>query len=118
MPETESREQSFEVTLITPTDEHKITVKTHEHIWDAAQRSGITLPAICHQGRCLTCAGRLLEPGQFDSSDAISYFPRDRDAGFILLCTAKPRSSLRIQTHMADAMRDHRLEHGLPAPYS
>jgi ferredoxin len=40
----------------------KFDCSEDEHIWDAADDDdGIALPAICHQGRCLTCAGRLLE---------------------------------------------------------
>ena len=89
-----------------------------QHIWDAAHAQGIELPSICHQGRCLTCAGRLLAKGEFDSSDAVAYFPEDRSAGFILLCTARPRSDLEILTHQQFAMRQHRRELGLPAPYS
>lgn len=108
----------FEVTLETPRSSHVIKVDASEHIWDASHNAQVILPAICHQGRCLTCAGQLLAPGDFDSSDAVSYFPQDRVAGFILLCTAKPRSNLRIRTHMQNAMRAHRRDLGLPAPYS
>ena len=95
-----------------------IRVRADEHIWDAALKAGIILPALCHQGRCLTCAGILLEAGKVDQSDSISYFPQDRQAGFVLLCTGKPGSNLRIRTHQQDQMRQHRRQHGLPAPYS
>ena len=111
-------EPPFEVTLDTPNGQHVIAVANTDHIWDAAQREGIALPAICHQGRCLTCAGQLAGPGEFDQNDAAAYFPQDREAGFLLLCTARPRSNLRIRTHMESAMRIHRLKCGLPAPYS
>jgi ferredoxin len=106
------------VTLVTSHGSHTLAVGASEHIWDAARNAGILLPAICHQGRCLTCAGRLLGPGDFDPSDAVSYLPQDREAGFILLCTAKPRSKLRIRTHKQAVMRQYRLKCGLPAPYS
>jgi ferredoxin len=65
----------------------------------------------------LTGAGELLEPGEFDPSDTVSYYPQDREAGYILLCTAKARSNLRLRTHMQREMRAHRREIGLPAPY-
>jgi ferredoxin len=106
------------VTLEMPRGQRVITVNAEDHIWDTAQRAGITLPAICHQGRCLTCAGKLRVSGEFDPSDAVGYFPQDCEAGFILLCTARPRSNLRIRTHMQAAMRAHRLRCGLPAPYT
>jgi ferredoxin len=110
--------QVFEVTLVTPYGPRVIRARASEHIWDEAKAAGVNLPAICHQGRCLTCAGQLLEPGEFDPSDAVSYYPQDREAGFILLCTAKARSNLRIRTHMQTEMRAHRKKMGLPAPYA
>lgn len=106
------------VTLELPNEERTIRVKPEEHIWDAARAAGIVLPALCHQGRCLTCAGRLDGPGAVDQSDSASYFPEDREAGFVLLCTAKPQSELRIRTHQQRQMREFRKQKQLPAPYS
>ncbi len=108
----------FNVTLITPQGENTIQVSAEEHIWDAAHDAGIILPARCHQGRCLTCAGRLVNGGEVDQSDSVSYFPEDRDARFVLLCTGKPRSNLTIRTHQAGEMRAFRRAHNLPSPYS
>ncbi len=109
----------FEVVLLLPNDEEReLAVRANEHIWDAAFNAGITLPALCHQGRCLTCAGKLEAPGEVDQSDSVSYYRQDREAGFVLLCTAKPRSPLKIRTHQQTEMRAHRLQQGLPAPYS
>jgi len=82
----------FDVVLLTPSGEHAIRVRGDEHIWGAAHAAGISLPALCHQGYCLTCAG--------------------------LLCTGKPRSALRIRTHQQKQMREHRKQHKLLAPYS
>lgn len=106
------------MTLVSPEGERTITVSAQEHIWDGALKAGIKLPALCHQGRCLTCAGHLLDGGDVDQSDSISYFPQDRQAGFVLLCTGKPRSNLRILTNQQDEMRRFRRQLGLPAPYS
>ncbi|MGH9568065.1 MAG: 2Fe-2S iron-sulfur cluster-binding protein [Candidatus Angelobacter sp.] len=108
----------FDVVLLLPRGEQCIQVRAEEHIWDAALAAGVVLPALCHQGRCLTCAGRLEGPGTVDQSDSVSYFPEDREAGFVLLCTGRPRSGLRIRTHQQTAMREHRLQKQLPAPYS
>jgi ferredoxin len=105
------------VILNTPEGQTSILCAEDEFIWNAAARSGIALPAICHQGRCLTCAARLME-GEFDQTAAASYFPQDREAGFVLLCTARPRSDLALETHQESAMRVFRKAHGLPAPYS
>lgn len=110
--------RAFDIILVTPYGLRTIRARATEHIWDEAKSAGINLPAICHQGRCLTCAGKLVEPGEFDPGDAVSYYPQDREAGYVLLCTAKARSNLRIRTHMQTEMRDHRKEIGLPAPYA
>lgn len=105
------------VTLETPDGDRSFACGEDEFVWNAAARNGIVLPSICHQGRCLTCAGRLLE-GNVDQSSSISYFPEDRRAGFVLLCTAQPRSDIRVRTHQQWDMREHRLALGLPAPYA
>ena len=123
MNEVTTDPTAFEVRLLLPDahssiQEKSIQVSPDQHIWDAAFAAGITLPALCHQGRCLTCAGRLEGPGEVDQSDSVSYYPEDREAGFVLLCTGKPKTSLRIRTHQAHEMREHRRQKKLPAPYS
>jgi ferredoxin len=112
-----SERDSYVIVLETPEGEYRFECGRNDFIWNAAARNGIRLPSICHQGRCLTCAGRVLS-GNFDQSRADTYFPQDRDAGFILLCTAKPLSDLRILTHQQWQMREHRQALKLPAPYS
>jgi ferredoxin len=109
--------QLFHIDLDSPDGRHSIECGDDEYIWDAAARDGILLPAICHQGRCLSCAARLTQ-GRVDQTDADAYFPEDRAHRFALLCTAKPRSDLRILTHQQSQMRRHRLSLGLPAPYA
>src|SRR5688572_32693033 len=81
---TTHKVSSLRVELRTPDGVHNIDCLEDEFIWNAAARAGIRLPAICHQGRCLTCAARLIE-GDFDQSAAVSYFDADREAGFVLL---------------------------------
>jgi ferredoxin len=114
---SETEQRSFRVVLQTPQGLRSLECHEDEYLWDAAARSGVTLPAICHQGRCLTCAGRLIE-GAVDQADAAAFFPEDSAAKFVLLCRAKPRSNLRIVTHQQWEMRAHRISHKLPAPYS
>ncbi len=110
-----SRER-HKVTLVFPDDtERTILVAPEDSIWDAAEAQGVALPSLCLQGWCTTCAGRVLS-GNFDPAEALRYYDADRAAGFILLCTARPRSDLRILTHESAAMRENRRAHGLPAP--
>ena len=108
----------FEVVLLLPNEERSVQVGVEEHIWDAAFSAGVVLPALCHQGRCLTCAGRLEATGEVDQSDSANCYPEDRERGFVLLCTGKPRPSLRIRTHQQSEMRKHRTQKRLSAPYS
>ncbi|MGH7429146.1 MAG: 2Fe-2S iron-sulfur cluster-binding protein [Candidatus Methylomirabilaceae bacterium] len=82
---------------------------------DAARRAGLVLPSLCEQGWCTTCAAKILE-GEVDQTDSLRYYSQDRAAGFALLCTGKPRSNLRLQTHAAAEMRRFRRRMGLPAP--
>jgi ferredoxin len=111
-------EETYGLTLVLPDgQERRISVGSEQHIWDAARAAGISLPALCHQGYCLTCAARL-ESGEVDQSDSLAYFSEDREAGFALLCTAKPRSALRVRTHQQGQLREFRKQRGLPAPYS
>ena len=105
------------VVLETPFGRRTIECKPDEFIWDAAARAGVELPAICHQGRCLTCAAKLIQ-GEVDQSASVSYYPEDRAAGFVLPCSGRPRSDLVLVTHEQWEMRRHRRAHGLPAPYS
>ncbi len=113
-----SEPEAFQVELLHGGETRSIEVSRDEHIWDAAFKAGIVLPAMCHQGYCLTCAARLESGGEVDQADSEQYYPADRDAGFILLCTGKPRSRLQIRTHQAKAMREFRKSKSLPAPYS
>src|SRR5947209_8132163 len=86
-----------------------------EYLFDAAAAAGLELPHMCLQGWCTNCAARLLE-GTVDQSEARRIYPEDEAAGFVLLCSAFARSDVRVLTHQKEAMRDHRREHGLPAP--
>lgn len=109
--------RSFRVVLETPEGIRSIDCDAEEYILNAAASQGIDLPVICRQGRCLTCAGRLVE-GTVEHDHPDSYFAEDKAAGFVLLCRAMPRSEVRILTHQEWEMRAHRLAHGLPAPYA
>jgi ferredoxin len=76
---------------------------------------GVDLPSMCEQGWCISCAARIVE-GEVDQSDSLRYYKQDREARFALLCTAKPRSDLRIVSHRSAELRHHRDVLKLPAP--
>jgi ferredoxin len=110
--------QLFEIVLALPDEQRTIRINGSDHIWDAASAAGIVLPAVCHQGYCLTCAAQIEGSAELDQSDSLVYFDEDRKAGFVLPCTAKARSNVRLRTHQQNEMRAFRKRNGLPAPYS
>ena len=113
----DERQQTYTVRLLLPNNEERvISVSGDEFILAAAYREGIDLPSMCLQGWCVTCAGRVEGEGAWDQSASLRYYDADRQAGFILLCTAQPRSDLVIRTHQRVALRDYRTERGLPVP--
>ena len=63
----------------------------------------------------MECAGRVLS-GAFDDSGCLRVYPEDRNAGFVLLCTATPRGPMRILIGQRDAMVANRRRLGLPVP--
>jgi ferredoxin len=105
----------FPAEVVTPHGSSPVQVQEDVYLLDALREAGLDLPGSCLQGWCLACAGRLLA-GEVDQSDATRYYPEDRAAGFVLLCTAKPRSPLRILTHQKAACQRHRRRLGLPTP--
>ena len=69
-----------------------------EYLLDAAAGAGLRLPAMRLQVRHRTCACRLLE-GSVDQSEARRFYPLDREEGWALVCTAYPRSDVKLLTH-------------------
>ncbi len=107
--------RTYPVEALTPEGTTQVDVQEDAYLLDALRGAGLDLPGSCLQGWCLTCAARLLA-GEVDQTDATRYFPQDREAGFVLLCTARPRSALRILTHQKAACQKHRRDRGLPTP--
>jgi ferredoxin len=105
----------FQITLVARGTETTIPCRASEFILQAALDPGIELPYSCLQGWCVTCAGRLLA-GEVDQSASLRYYPEDAQARFILLCTARPLSDIRVETHQKEAMQRHRVAHKLPVP--
>jgi ferredoxin len=77
--------------------EATLAVAADETVIDATEREGLGVPYGCLYGACGTCTGRLLD-GELEHADeprALKH--RHRDAGYVLLCLAEPRSDLRIE---------------------
>ena len=88
-----------------------------ETILEAAERAGLTLPAGCRSGRCITCAARLLA-GRVDDSAGQALRPVQRNRGYVLLCVARARSDLVLEVS-AESQRnlfDHPFRSGSSPP--
>ena len=69
----------------------KIRCGKDEDIYDACLRAGIQLPIACDYGGCITCAARLVK-GKVRQPGATALNRRQSQAGFVLLCVARPTS--------------------------
>ncbi|MFB6194722.1 MAG: 2Fe-2S iron-sulfur cluster-binding protein [Haloplanus sp.] len=78
-------------------DEATIPVAADETVLDAAERAGLSLPYGCLYGACGTCTGRLIEGDLVHTDRPRALKPRHREAGYVLLCIAEPRSDCRIE---------------------
>ena len=102
---------TYSVTFVTNGKEVRTDVSDDQYLLDAAAAAGLELPFMCLQGWCTTCAGRVLE-GKVDQSEALRVYPHDEAVGFVLVCSAFPRSDLRILTHQKEELRALRRSQG------
>ena len=84
---------------------HKVTLKnqnvllnvnSNQTICEAALEAGVQLPIGCKYGGCITCAAKLIK-GKVRQPGATALNRRQSEAGFILLCVAKPKSDCLIE---------------------
>ena len=102
----------FAVTLERPEGTLAFLAPEDEYILYSMVDAGIESPYICEQGWCLACAARL-KSGEVDRRDALTLYPEDVEAGFVLLCSTKPRSDLVLvqdERQTRREMTQHRIE--------
>lgn len=107
----------FRIRLERPDGVFSFDAAADEYLLYAMRDAGIDSPYICEQGWCIACAARLLA-GEVDRSGALTVYAEDVEAGFVLLCSTKPRSDLVLSQDERQTRRDmmqHRLEHNLLA---
>ena len=84
---------------------HKVTLKNQNVLLNvnsdqtidaAALEAGVQLPIGCKYGGCITCAAKLIK-GKVRQPGATALNRRQSEAGFILLCVAKPKSDCLIE---------------------
>ncbi|WP_049899776.1 2Fe-2S iron-sulfur cluster-binding protein [Halococcus agarilyticus] len=76
--------------------EERVSVAEDEPILSAAEHAGVALPFGCRTGACATCTGKLLDGRIEHTRPPRALKQRHRDAGYVLLCIAEPRSDCRI----------------------
>jgi ferredoxin len=89
----------YEIKLQTPNGDQRISCEGDEYILDRAGDFNIDLPYSCRAGACSTCVGKLIS-GMVDQSRQ-SFLDDDQlEAGYVLLCCAKPMDDCTIETHV------------------
>jgi ferredoxin len=103
--------QTYTVQIHHQGETHTIQVPEDKIILRAATAAGLDLPSSCNAGVCTTCAGKIIA-GTVDQSDGMGVSPELQQQGYVLLCVARPRSDLKIETEKEDELYD--LQFGKP----
>ncbi|HEU5136145.1 MAG TPA: 2Fe-2S iron-sulfur cluster-binding protein [Steroidobacteraceae bacterium] len=78
---------------------HDIRVPPGENVLAAALAAGIPLPFSCRAGRCASCKAKLLAGTiEYPAGIPPGITPVEVERGEVLLCQARPRSDLSIES--------------------
>jgi CDP-4-dehydro-6-deoxyglucose reductase len=86
----------------------RFDVAPGETVLAAGLRQGLALPFGCQGGTCASCRVRLLEGRVEHAPDARALSQAERDAGYILMCQARPLSDLELQLHQPERLEQLR----------
>ncbi|UYM15946.1 2Fe-2S iron-sulfur cluster-binding protein [Endozoicomonas euniceicola] len=96
-------EEGNRVTLQGPDGEETFRCPEDVYILDQAEKKLINLPYSCRAGSCSSCVGKI-KSGTVDQSDQAFLDDEQMGDGFVLLCTAYPKSDVTIETHAEDKL--------------
>ena len=85
--------------------DQEIEVPKWEYILTAGEDAGIKLPSSCCSGTCSTCTAKIIE-GEVDQSDGDFLSDDQIKEGYVLICIAKPKSDLVLETHQQKNVDD------------
>jgi ferredoxin len=95
---------------ITTSDGVVFSCPDNQYILAAAEAAGLSLPYSCRAGDCSTCAG-LITSGSVDQSEQNILTIELIQAGYAVLCLAKPLSDCTIKTDVADELSETLMPH-------
>lgn len=72
-----------------------LEVDRRKPLLESLCEQGIDLPYGCKYGGCITCAAKLLE-GIVDQSAQVALNNRQIDAGYVILCVARPLTDCKL----------------------
>lgn len=86
----------------------RFDVEPGETVLAAGQRQGLALPFGCQGGTCASCRVRLLEGRVEHVTEPRALSAGEREAGYILMCQARPLSNLELQLHQPERLEQLR----------
>jgi len=98
-----SEPTTFQVTAELEGSSHSFPCRSDQTVLAAAEAAGVPLPSSCCSGVCTTCAA-LISEGTVHQPDAMGVKAELQQQGYALLCVAYPRSDLKLQAAMEDAL--------------
>ena len=84
-------------------DPHGRTLRVREDqsVLEVALAAGLNLPHSCRSGHCASCRARLLSGEiHYPNGRTAGLTAAEADAGYVLLCQARPRSDLRVEARL------------------
>ena len=78
-----------------------LRVRADQPVLEAALAAGLNLPHSCRSGHCASCRARLVSGEiHYPNGRTAGLTAQEAQAGFILLCQARPRSDLRVEARI------------------